>query len=194
MTQPPDDAGTQRSVDIAGNRRARKWSRTELLGRMLWDNIGSTLMALSPRFFWGFRRALLRCFGARIGREVHIYPSVRIAIPWNLSIGNHTAVGDRVILYALGAISIGERVTISQHVHLCAGSHEYTDRALPLLKLPIHIQSDAWVCADAFIGPGVTVGSRAIAAARAVVTRDVPEGAIVGGNPARFIKQRPPSI
>ena len=176
-------------VDVISNRKVRKWSNTELLSRFLWDLI-RPFFTLSPRLAWGWRRGLLRLFGARIGDHVHIYPSVRIIIPWHVSIGDYTAVGDRAILYALGPITIGERVTISQGAHLCAGTHDWRDTTMPLLKQPIDIGDDAWVCADAFIGPNVTVGHRAIVGARAVVMRDVAPSAIVAGNPAKLIRMR----
>ena len=176
-------------LDVEANRTARKWSRNELIGRMLWD-LAHPLFAFSPRPLWCWRRALLRLFGARIGRQVHIYPTVRITIPWNLSIGKDSAIGDRAIVYALGPISIGERATISQGAHLCAGSHDYGDPTMPLLKPPIVIGNEAWICADAFVGPGVTVGPRAIVGARCVVMKDVATDLIVAGNPARIVKSR----
>ncbi|MER8887039.1 colanic acid biosynthesis acetyltransferase WcaF [Mesorhizobium sp. M0701] len=176
-------------LDVAGNRAARKWSGTELVVRLLWD-LSHPLFALSPRPLWGWRRSLLRLFGARIGREVHIYPTVRIAIPWNLTIGDQSAIGDRAILYALGPISIAARVTISQGAHLCAGTHDYRDPVMPLEKRPIVIGPGAWVCADAFIGPGVMIGAGAIAGARAVVVKDVDENSIVAGNPAVKVGRR----
>jgi putative colanic acid biosynthesis acetyltransferase WcaF len=140
---------------------------------------------------WGWRRFLLRCFGAHVGREVHIYPTARIMIPWNISIAEHSAIGDRAILYALGPITIGRQATISQGAHLCAGSHEYRRADMPLTKEPITISDGAWVCADAFVGPGVKVGEFAIVGARAVAMKDIEAWAIVAGNPARAIKQRP---
>jgi len=79
---------------------------------------------------------------------------------------------------------------VSQEAYLCAGTHDYTKLALPLVTMPITIEADAWICARAFIGPGVTVGAGAVVAAGAVVPRDVPAWTIVGGNPARFIKER----
>src|SRR5262245_19368168 len=103
----------EKPLDIAANQAARKWSRKELAGRLLWD-LAHPLFAWSPRPLWGWRRMLLRLFGAKIGREVHICPSVRTHLPWNLTIGDRTAVGDRAILYALGPITLGERVTVSQ--------------------------------------------------------------------------------
>jgi putative colanic acid biosynthesis acetyltransferase WcaF len=179
----------QQHFDIAANRVARKWTRKELTGRLLW-RLARPMFAWSPRPLWGWRRMLLRLFGAKIGHDVHIYPSVRIAIPWNLTIGDQSAVGDRVILYALGPIALAERVTVSQGAHLCAGTHDYRDPAMGLLKAPIVIEGDAWICADAFVGPGVRIGARAIAGARCVVMKDVEPDAIMIGNPARLLRRR----
>jgi putative colanic acid biosynthesis acetyltransferase WcaF len=179
----------QRQLDVAANRAARKWTRSEQAGRLLWA-LAHPLFAWSPRPLWGWRRLLLRLFGARIGRAVHIYPSVRIAIPWNLAIGDQAAVGDRAILYALGPITLAERATVSQGAHLCAGTHDHRDPAMPLLKPPIIIGPDAWICADAFVGPGVRVGPRAIVGARCVVMKDVEPDAVMIGNPAKLLRWR----
>jgi putative colanic acid biosynthesis acetyltransferase WcaF len=175
--------------DVKANRAETKWSRREQVARVLWGSV-LPLFVFSPRPFWGWRRFLLRLFGASIGPEVHIYPSARITMPWNLEIGESAAIGDRVNLYALGSITIGARATVSQGAHICAGTHDISDPARPLLKPPITIGSDAWVCADAFVGPGVAVGDGAIVGARAVAMKDVPAYAIVVGNPARQIKKR----
>jgi putative colanic acid biosynthesis acetyltransferase WcaF len=156
---------------------------------VLWG-LAHPLFRCSPRPMWAWRRILLRLFGASIGCDVHIFPSVRIAIPWTLQIGDQAAVGDYAILYSLGSISIGARATISQYAHLCAGTHDHRSPAMTLLKMPIAIGDDAWICAEAFIGPGVMVGERAIVGARAVAVRAVPPGTIVAGNPARRIGMR----
>lgn len=178
------------SLDIRANRQARKWTSTEQLGRVLWAFVWP-FFAFSPRPLWQWRRFILRVFGARVGTGAHIYPSVRIAIPWHLEIGEYAAIGDRVVLYSLGRIEIGKSATISQGAHLCAGTHDYRDPTLPLLKLPISIGQGAWICADAFVGPGVTVGNLAIVGARAVAMKNVPPSTIVAGNPARVICMRP---
>lgn len=180
------------SLDIMANRRARKWSRRELLGRALWEGFRGPLFAWSPRPLWGWRRFILRMFGATIGRNVHVHPTVRIAVPWNLVIEDDAAVGDGAILYSLGLISIGRRASVSQYAHLCAGSHDYLRRDLELVKAPITVGAEAWICADAFVGPGVAIGDGAIVAARAVATKDVPPYVIIVGNPARVMKTRPP--
>jgi len=132
----------------------------------------------------------LRCFGAQLGKGVNIYPSCRITIPWNLKIGDWSTIGNGVKLYALGPIKIGAEVTVSQGAHLCAGSHDYEDPKFLLLKLPITIQDSAWVCADAFVGPNITIGKGAVIAARSVVVKDVQQWEVVGGNPAKRIKNR----
>lgn len=177
-------------VDVKGNRQSEKWSRKELLGRLLWEVLRGPIFAWTPRQIWIWRRIVLRLFGARIGSSVHIFPTVQIAIPWNISIGAESAVGDRAILYSLGVINIGTQTTISQGAHLCAGSHDYNVATLPLTKPPITIGNSAWVCADAFIGPGVTIGHGAIVGARSVVTKDVSINEIVAGNPAKQIGDR----
>ena len=176
-------------ADVTRNRQARKWSRKEQLGRMLWA-AAHPFWRFSPRIFWGWRRFMLRAFGASVESGVHIYPSVRITIPWNLQIGAQAAVGDHAILYALGPIHIGARATVSQYVHLCAGTHDWRDPAMPLLKPAIRVGPDAWICADAFVGPAVEIGAHAIVGARAVVMKDVGERVIVAGNPAKEIRQK----
>lgn len=177
--------------DIAAARRSRVWSRRELFARALWEGLRGPLFAWTPRPLWGWRRGVLRLFGARIGAGARLHPTVRVAVPWRLSIGEDAAIGDRAILYSLGRIEIGPAATVSQGAHLCAGSHDYARADLPLLRPPIRIGAGAWICADAFIGPGVAVGELAVIGARAVVMKDAPARAVLAGNPARIVKQRP---
>lgn len=188
-TEARTDARAGSSIDTAGNRAARKWTGRQQTGRVLFA-LARPLFAWSPRPAWGFRRAVLRAFGAAVGAGAHVAPGVRIRMPWNLSIGDRAAVGDGAILYALGKIGIGDDATVSQGAHLCAGTHDFRVPAMTLLTPPIAIGAGAWVCADAFVGPGVAVGAMAVVGARAVVVRDVPPGAIVAGNPARRIGTR----
>ncbi|WP_108815402.1 acetyltransferase [Loktanella sp. Alg231-35] len=169
-------------VDVTANRAATSWSHREKLGRALWA-LAYPLFGLSPRPLWGWRRWLLRRFGAQIGAEVHVYPSTRIAVPWHLQIGDHAAIGDRAILYALGRIEIGARATVSQNAHLCAGTHAWREPARPLIRAAIVIGEDAWICADAFVGPGVQIGAGAVLGARGVAMRDLAPGHIGAGNP-----------
>ena len=176
-------------LDIKENRRARKYTSGEMTRRVFWT-LAQPLFRFSPRPCFGWRRFLLRCFGAKIGRSVHVYPSATIYFPWNLEAGDESAIGEHVFIYNLGRVTLGSRVTVSHRAHLCAGTHDYTKPDFPLLRPPIVIGSDAWICADAFVGPGVTVGEGAIVGARAVAIKDVKPGSIVVGNPARESKKR----
>ena len=176
-------------LDVEQNRRAQKYSRGELARRVLWG-CAQPLFRFSPRPCFGWRRFLLRLFGARIGRQVNIYRTVTVIIPWNLEVRDYGAIGDHAFIYNLGRITIGERATISHRAHLCAGTHDYTKSDFPLLRPPITIEEQAWVCADAFVGPGVTVGAGAIVAACAVAVKNVEPWTIVAGNPAKWIKER----
>jgi putative colanic acid biosynthesis acetyltransferase WcaF len=175
------------------NRAMSKWTPREQFLRVLWG-LMHPLFRYSPRIFWSWRVSILRMFGASIGSDVHIYPTVLIALPWNLAIGAEASIGDRAIVYNLGGISIGAGATISQGAHLCAGTHDYRRADLPLLKLPIAIGEGAWVCADSFVGPGVKIGDYAIVGARAVAMRDVGDWSIVVGNPAKIVGERPRPI
>lgn len=190
MTEAQPDHGPE-GWDVAANRRARKYSRTALLGRGLWEVLRWPLFRLSPRPLWGWRRWLLSRFGARVGARVRIHATARIAIPWTLDLGEDATIGDGAILYGLGPLRIGRAATISQYAHLCAGTHDHTRPDFPLERAPVTVGDGVWVAADAFVGPGVTIGDYAIVAARAVVTRDVDPYTIVGGNPAKPIGDRP---
>ena len=177
------------SLDIDAARSARPYSTREYVGRVLWTLAGP-LFRFSPRPLWGWRRGLLRCFGARIGRNAHVCPSALIEIPWNLDLGEHAAIGERVLVYSLGPVRIGARATVSHNAHLCAGSHDYRDPRLPLLRLPIEIGAEAWVCAQAFVGPGSVVEEGAVVGAAAVLNGRVEAWTVVAGNPAVFVKRR----
>ncbi len=176
-------------LNIAVNRKMQKYSRKEIIGRLLWT-IVYPLFRYSPRPLFYWRRVLLKMFGAMIGCKVNIYNSVTIYMPWNLEIGDWSSIGECAFVYNLGKVVVGRYCTVSHRAHLCAGTHDYADSAMPLLKPPITVGDQAWVCADAYIGPGVTIGEGAVVGARAVVVKDVPAWTIVAGNPAKPIKKR----
>jgi len=177
------------TLDIKTCRSRRPYTKSEYVGRVLWA-LAIPLFRFSPRPFFGWRRMLLRLFGARIGKDAHVYPSTKIYLPWNLILGKEASIGEWALVYNLGPVSIGDRATVSHRAHLCAGTHDYSDPSLPLLRMPIEVGAQAWICSDAFIGPNTRVGEGAIVAAAAVVVKDVQSWKIVAGNPARVIKTR----
>ena len=176
-------------LEIDTCRSQRPYSIREYLGRVLWA-LAQPLFRFSPRPLFGWRRFLLRLFGAKIGRNTNIYPSTRIYLPWNLIIGEQASIGEWALIYNLGPVVIGDQATVSHRAHLCAGTHDYSDPTLPLLRIGIEIGARAWICADAFVGPGRRVGEGAVVGGAAVVVTDIPPWTVVGGNPARILKER----
>jgi putative colanic acid biosynthesis acetyltransferase WcaF len=148
------------------------------------------LFRLSPQAFYGWRRFLLRLFGAQIGRGVILRPSVTVTYPWKLKIGDWSWIGDHVTLYTVGEIVIGESAVVSQHSYLCTSSHDHTRPTFDTLVEPIHIESEAWLATNVFVGPGVTVGRGTVIGACSVVLKDVPPGMICSGNPLKVLRPR----
>jgi putative colanic acid biosynthesis acetyltransferase WcaF len=176
-------------LDILANRQSLKYSRREQLYRALWF-FSELLLRLSPRPCFGWRCWVLRRFGARVGENVRVFPTTRILFPWKLRIGDWSALAEDTRVYNPGLIVIGARTTVSHGAHLCSGTHDHTQADLPLLRPPIKIGDQAWICTEAFIGPGVRVGAGAVVGARAVVNQVVPPWTVVAGNPARPIGLR----
>jgi putative colanic acid biosynthesis acetyltransferase WcaF len=165
-------------------------SRSNQAARLLWGAVWLLLFRPSPRLCYGWRRFLLRIFGARIGVEAHIYPSVRIWAPWNLELGDYSALGHAVDCYSVDRVQIGSHVGVSQYSYLCTASHDISDPRLGLTHAPIVIGEAAWVAADVFVGPGVRIGAGAVVGARSSVFKEVAPWTVVCGSPARFLKKR----
>lgn len=156
----------------------------------LWWILQATVFACSPQFMYGWRRWLLRCFGAQVGKDVLIRPSVRVTFPWKVSIGDYAWVGDDVVLYSLGEIEIGKNAVVSQRTYLCAASHDYTKVDFPIHSAKIRIGSQAWLATDVFVAPGVTIGEGAVVGARSSVFHDMPPMRVCTGSPAKPGKPR----
>jgi maltose O-acetyltransferase len=102
-----------------------------------------------------------------------------------LTIGPETFIG-RVEISVHAPVTIGRRVCINDGAKLLSASHDIRHPNWPTLAKPIHIEDYAWIATNAIILPGVTIGRGAVVAAGAVVSRDVPSGAVAFGNPARI--------
>lgn len=160
------------------------------LSRLVWNVVWLIFFRPTPVIMFGWRRFLLRLFGAKLGRGAKIYPSVRIWAPWNLEMDEYSCISFGVDCYSVDKIKIGQHATVSQYTHLCTATHDPYDSHMKPVQKPIVIGDNAWICAGVYVGPGVVVGEGAIAGARAVVIKDVEPWTIVGGNPAKFIKKR----
>jgi putative colanic acid biosynthesis acetyltransferase WcaF len=163
----------------------------EYARRALWQVVQALFIRPSPPRAYSWRRWWLRLFGAQMGTSAAIHSTTRIVHPWLLSMGDWSNISHGVIVYNLGPVRLGNHSVISQDAYLCAGTHDYTQPTLPLLRQPITIGNGVWIAAGAFIGPNVTIGDNSVIGARAVVMRDVPAGVLAAGNPCAVIKPRP---
>ena len=134
-----------------------------------------------------FKVAVLRAFGAKVGSGVVIRSRVNITFPWRFECGDHVWIGDEVLVLSLARVRIGSHVCVSQRAFLCTGSHDFRKEGFDLVTQPIEIGEACWIAAQAFVGPGVTMGPASRCLAGAVVVKDVAAGTTVGGVPAREI-------
>lgn len=160
------------------------------VARFAWGICWLLLFRPSPRPLHAWRALLLRAFGARLGRQVHIYPRVSIWAPWNLRCEDLAAVADGAVIYNPAVVELGSHSVVSQEAYLCGASHDPHDPAFPMVWQPIRIGAYAWVCARSTVQMGVTVGEGAVLGLGAIATRDLEPWTIYAGTPARRIGAR----
>ena len=169
---------------------APSFSLGHRLIRLVWGIIWALLASWTPAPMHRWRIFLLNLFGASVHSSAHIYGSVKIWYPPNLIMDEHACLAPRVNCYNMSTIHLGKNAIVSQDVVLCGGTHDFSDPLFQLITKPIFIYENAWVAADAFIGPGVTINEGAVVGARGVVFKDVQAWQVVAGNPAKFVKMR----
>jgi len=166
------------------------FSLSNRIARVVWNIAYVLLFKFSPKPMHSWRSFLLRLFGAKVGKKVHVYPKVSIWAPWNLILKDGCGIANGAILYAQDKITIGVKTVVSQGAHICAGTHDYNTEGFILITKPITIGDHAWIATDAFIHPGVSIGDGAVIGARAVVGKSMPEWMICSGHPCKPIKAR----
>jgi putative colanic acid biosynthesis acetyltransferase WcaF len=160
------------------------------LKEALWRLVSLVLFQFCPLKLSGLKATVLRGFGASVGRGVIIKPQVKITFPWKLTLGDHVWLGEECWLLNLASVTIDSDVCISQRAFLCTGNHDYTSPSFDLITKPIQVRQGAWIGANAFVGPGVTVGPHAVLSAASVATKDLAPNGIYQGNPAVWVKER----
>ena len=188
-TPPPADAI---SVDLSSYRNPPHHDKGRGIGtRVVWHFVNALFFENSLNPSSGLKIALLKLFGAKVGRGVLIKPGVNIKHPWFLTLGDHAWIGERAwIDNTFAPITIGSHVCVSQGVYLCTGNHDWTDPAFGLLERPLTIETGAWIGAGAKVLPGAQVASHVVVAGGAVLSKPTEPYTIYAGNPAQAVKKR----
>lgn len=166
-------------------------SRKNQIARFIWSIVWGIFARPIPRsLFNGWKLFLLRLFGAKVHAKCAVYSSAKIYMPWNLEMEEYACLSSEVDCYNAALVKIGKHATVSQKSYLCTATHNIDKSDHSLITKPIIIKDQAWIAADVFVGPGVTIGQGAVVGARSAVFKDVEAWTVVGGNPAKFIRKR----
>ncbi len=184
------DTLPKRLLPMLRNTQTTPFSIGMKLRMNLWEFVQATLFRWSPTRLRGFRRGLLRLFGAQIDDTASISRLAKIDCPWNLIMGAHASIGEHAWVYCLDRIVLGEYACIGQHARLLTGTHDYRELTFPLVTEPIIVCYGCWIAVGATVLPGVVVGAGTVVGAGAVVTSDLPENKVCAGNPCRIISDR----
>lgn len=152
--------------------------------RVVWNCVWLTLAAWTPAPLHRWRIFLVRLFGGRVAYNAFLYGSTKIWYPPNLTMHEHATLGPKVNCYCLAHVKIGPYAIVSQGAHLCTGTHDFHRASFQIYGKPIEIGADAWVCTEAFVGPGIVVGDGAVLGARAVTFNELAPWTVYSGNPA----------
>jgi putative colanic acid biosynthesis acetyltransferase WcaF len=158
--------------------------------RAVWALVWGLFGSWTPVPLHGWRRFLLRLFGAKMSRTAKVYPGVKIWYPPNLEMEEYSTLGAESICYCMDRIKMEPYALVSQRGHLCAGTHDIDDPNFQLKARPITLGARSWIAAEAFVGPGVTIGEGAVLGARGVATRSLEPWTVYAGNPARALRTR----
>lgn len=158
--------------------------------RAVWSVAWLLLAAWTPPALHPWRAAVLRAFGASIGRNVRIHGSARIWLPANLACGDGVVIGPRTTIYCIAPVALGAHAIVSQGAHLCTGTHLIDSPEFQLVARPIRVGRLAWIAAEAFVGPGVSIGDGAVLGARGVSFDNLSPWTVYIGNPAQRRRER----
>ncbi|MDR6433012.1 putative colanic acid biosynthesis acetyltransferase [Brucella pseudogrignonensis] len=158
--------------------------------RLCWQMTWLLLAAWTPSFLWRWRGTVLRAFGASIHKTAIVRASARIWWPANLVMDAHSSLGPGALCYNVAPVTLAPYAIVSQRAHLCTAGHNIDHHDFPLIAAPILIGPHAWIAAEAFVGPGVTIGEGAVLGARGVSFRDMEPWMVYAGNPAKQIRAR----
>jgi putative colanic acid biosynthesis acetyltransferase WcaF len=180
---------THQIIELSRAGRGNFVSRRGKFVQIVWFAIEACLVNSRLMPLPGVRAALLRLFGAKVGRNCRFLHPIRVKYPWNLQVGDNSWFGEDVWIYNQDLILIGSNVCISQGTFLTTGSHELSTN-MDLHVAPIVIEDGAWISSNCVVQMGVTIGESAVVTPMSVVHKTLAAGGIYGGNPCKFIKRR----
>lgn len=187
MKSPGEPLDASKTRPLEGG---ASFSLANRLARVIWAFAWLLLARWTPPPLHGWRRLVLRAFGARVGKGARVHASVHIWLPANLELGPGVLIGPGARLYNQGRITVGAFTVVSQRAHICASTHDVGDPLFQLVLRPVTIGTRCWVAAEAFVGPGVTMADRSVLGARGALFRDAEADGIYQGNPAVKVKLR----
>lgn len=155
-----------------------------------WYFVNALIVRASWNPFMGVKVALLKAFGAKIGKRTVIKNNVTVKFPWKLTVGDDVWLGEQCWIDNLDKVTIGSNVCISQGALLLTGNHDYTIPSMPYRNAPIVIEDGAWIGARAVVCAGITVHENAILTVGSVASRDLQPNGIYKGNPAVMVRNR----
>jgi putative colanic acid biosynthesis acetyltransferase WcaF len=185
----PDAKNTCRIIDLSRAGKGNYVAKRSFLIEAVWFLIEACIINNKLVPSSALRVALLRLFGARIGKGCRFVHPLRVKAPWNLEVGDHCWFGVDVWIYNQAPIRIGSHVCISQGTFLTAGSHDMST-TMDLRVAPIVIEDGVWITSKCIVQMGVTIGRSAIVTPLSVVHRSLAPEGVYGGNPCRFLRKR----
>ncbi|PAC34377.1 acyltransferase [Caldifermentibacillus hisashii] len=125
-----------------------------------------------------------------LGKNSNIQMGLKVYDPWKIIIGDNCVINNDVVLDGRGHLIIGNNVNISPYVKIFTAEHDVNDENFKYTVEKVIIQDYAWISTSAIILPGIVIGKGAVVTAGSVVTKNIPDFTIVGGVPAKVIKER----
>jgi putative colanic acid biosynthesis acetyltransferase WcaF len=160
------------------------------LHRIAWNLAWTLLASWTPPPMHRWRVRLVNFFGGHVHPSCSIYGSARIWYPPNLTMDRFAALGPSVQCYSMGAVTLGAYSVVSQRAFLCTGTHDIHHADFQIGARPICIGANAWIAAEAFVGPGVSIGDGAVLSARGAAFRNLDAWTVYQGNPALPLRSR----
>jgi len=140
--------------------------------------------------FSGLRKAVLRLFGAKIGKGVIVKPRVQVKFPWNLEIGDHCWIGEAAWIENQGKVTIGNHCCLSQGATIMTGNHNYKKATFDLIVQDVVLEDGVWIGSNAMVTQGVRCGSHAVLGVQSVASKDLEPYTIYGGSPCQALRKR----